>query len=101
MNGTLPDGYHEDSSSNGNTTAKVVDWTRAAAKRTKMKKSTCKVFFFLWLNMQTCDFLVAAVVVIREFKIHDTTVAKTLLKIASSSSSIFLLIMLVCLTFES
>lgn len=51
--------------------------------------------------MQTCDFLVAAVVVIREFKIYDTTVAKTLLKIASSSSSIFLLIMLVCLTFES
>jgi len=56
---------------------------------------------FLWLNMQTFDFLVAAVVVIREFKIYDTTVAKTSLKIASSSSSTFLLIISVCLTFES
>ena len=97
MNGTLHNVHHEDSSSNGNTTAKLVDWTRAAAKRTKMKKR----FFFLWLNMQTFNFLVAAVVVIREFKIYDTMVAKTSLKIASSSSSIFLLIMSVCLTFES
>ena len=76
MNGTLQNVHHEDSSSNGNTTAKLVDWTWAVAKRTKMKKA-CKTFFFLCLNMQTFDFLVAAVVVIREFKIYDTTVAKT------------------------
>ena len=46
----------------------------------------------MWLNMQICDFLLAVVVAIREFKIFDTTVEKTLLKIASSSSSIFFVI---------
>ena len=48
--------------------------------------------FLMWLNMQICDFLVAVVDEIREFKIFDRTVAKTLLKIASSSSSIFFVI---------
>ena len=38
---------------------------------------------------------------IREFKIYDATVAKTSLKIASSSFSIYFAIMSVCLTFES
>jgi len=37
----------------------------------------------------------------REFKIYDTTVAETSLKIASSSFSIYSVIMSVCLTFES
>ena len=37
----------------------------------------------------------------REFKIYDATVAKTSLKIASSSLSIFYIIMSICLTFES
>ena len=37
----------------------------------------------------------------REFKIYDATVAKTSLKIASSSFSIYSVIMSVCLTFES
>ena len=37
----------------------------------------------------------------REFKIYDATVAKTSLKIASSSFSIYFPIMSVCLTFES
>ena len=38
---------------------------------------------------------------IREFKNYDATVAKTSLKIASSSFSIYFAIMSVCLTFES
>ena len=38
---------------------------------------------------------------IREFKIYDATVAKTSLKIASSSLSIFFVIISVCVTFES
>ena len=38
---------------------------------------------------------------IREFKIYDATEAKTSLKIASSSFSIYFAIMSVCLTFES
>ena len=38
---------------------------------------------------------------IREFKIYDETVAKTSLKIASSSFSIYFAIVSVCLTFES
>ena len=38
---------------------------------------------------------------IREFKIYDATVAKTSLKIASSSFSIYFAITSVCLTFES
>ena len=42
MNGTLHNGHHEESSTNGNTTAKLVDWARAAAKRTKMKKALAK-----------------------------------------------------------
>ena len=37
----------------------------------------------------------------REFKIYDATVAKTSLKIASSSFSIYFAIMSVWLTFES
>ena len=37
----------------------------------------------------------------REFKIYDATVAKTSLKIASSSFSINFAIMSACLTFES
>ena len=37
----------------------------------------------------------------REFKIYDATVAKTSLKIASSSFSIYFAIISVCLTFES
>ena len=37
----------------------------------------------------------------REFKIYDATIAKTSLKIASSSLSIFFVIVSVCVTFES
>ena len=39
--------------------------------------------------------------VIREFKIYEATVGKTLVKIAGSSLSIFFVIMSVCLTFEN
>ena len=39
--------------------------------------------------------------VTREFKIYDATVAKTSLKIASSSLSIFFVIISVCVTFNS
>ena len=39
--------------------------------------------------------------VVREFKIYDATVAKTSLKIASLSLSIFFINMSICLTFES
>ena len=45
--------------------------------------------------------LVVVVIINREFKIYDATVAKTSLKIASSSFSIYFAIMSVCLTFES
>ena len=38
---------------------------------------------------------------VREFKLYDATVAKTSLKIASSSLSIFFVIISVCVTFES
>ena len=38
---------------------------------------------------------------IREFEIYDATLAKTSLKIVSSSLSIFFIIMSICLTFES
>ena len=44
---------------------------------------------------------VAVLRMIREFKIYDATVAKTSLKIASSSFSINFVIMSVWLTFES
>ena len=37
----------------------------------------------------------------REFKIYDATVAKTSLKMASSILSIFLIIISICLTFQS
>ena len=37
----------------------------------------------------------------REFKIYDATVTKTPLKMASSSLSIFSIVMSICLTFES
>ena len=45
--------------------------------------------------------LLSSLLPIREFKIYDATVAKTSLKIASSSFSIYFAIMSVCLTFES
>ena len=38
---------------------------------------------------------------IREFEIYDATLAKTSLKIVSSSLSIFFIIMAICLTFQS
>ena len=44
---------------------------------------------------------IGAIIVNLEFKIYEATAAKTLLKIASSSFSIYFAIMLVCLTFES
>ena len=44
---------------------------------------------------------VAVLRMIREFKIYDATVAKTSLKIACSSFSIYFVIMSVFLTFES
>ena len=51
------------------------------------------------------DLLLRASVVVRtsnrEFKMYDATMAKTSLKIASSSFSIYFAIMSVCLTFES
>ena len=58
------------------------------------------------LNQQNESFCVSReklliTVDIREFKIYDETVAKTSLKIASSSFSIYFAIMSVCLTFES
>ena len=45
--------------------------------------------------------LVVVVIINREFKIYDATVAKTSLKIASSSFSIYFAITSVCLTFVS
>ena len=53
-----------------------------------------KILFFI-VKLQICGVFVAVVVV------YDATVAKTSLKIASSSFSIYSLIMSVCLTFES
>ena len=44
---------------------------------------------------------IGAIIVNREFKIYEATAAKTSLKIASSSFSIYFAIMSVCLTFES
>ena len=38
---------------------------------------------------------------IREFKLYDATVTKSSLKIASSSLSIFSIVMQICLTFET
>ena len=52
-------------------------WIGRGRLRNEQKWKKRAKHFFLWLNMQTFDFLVAAVVVIREFKIYDTTVAKT------------------------
>ena len=57
---------------------------------TKMKMKVTRQFF-----------PAAMIIVIREFKIYDATVAKTSLKIASSSLSIFFVIISVCLTFGS
>ena len=54
-------------------------------------------FYFIFYFVET----LRCVVVVREFKIYDATVAKTSFKIASSSFSIYFAIMSVCLTFES
>ena len=57
----------------------------------------CFFFYFIFYFVET----LRCVVVVREFKIYDATVAKTSFKIASSSFSIYFAIMSVCLTFES
>ena len=44
---------------------------------------------------------IGTIIVNWEFKIYEATAAKTSLKIASSSFSIYFAIMSVCLTFES
>ena len=45
------------------TTTKLVGWTRTTVKCTKMKNAHAKLLFSL-LNMQICEVLVVAVVVI-------------------------------------
>ena len=55
--------------------------------------SITDICVIVWLTTYYTD--------IREFKIFDATVAKTSLKIASSSFSIYFAFMSVCLTFES
>ena len=45
--------------------------------------------------------LIGAIINSGEFKFYDATVAKTSFKVASSSFSIYSVIMSVCLTFES
>ena len=57
---------------------------------TKMKMKVTRQFF-----------PAAMIIAIREFKIYNATVAKTSLKMASSSLSIFFVIISVCLTFGS
>ena len=59
----------------------------------------------LWLKKVAClrkkEESTAALGFTREFKIYDATVAKTSLKIASASLSIFFVIVSIYLTFES
>ena len=52
--------------------------------------------FFTVIHLPACS-----KTYIREFKIYDATATKTSLKIASSSLSIFFVIISVCVTFES
>ena len=74
-----------------------------------MHVQSVQKYCFSLANMQICGVFVAVAVVVayapywkkREFKIYDATVAKTSLKIASSSFSIYFVIMSVCLTFEN
>ena len=72
-------------------------------KTIRTKKRAARAARLLFL-IQPIKSLICGVVVdvaIREFKIYDATVAKTSLKIASSSFSIYFAIMSVCVTFES
>ena len=63
-----------------------------------MQKRSAMVVFY----PSSCVFLsTLALEKVREFKIYDAMVAKTSLKIASSSLSIFFAIISVCVTFES
>ena len=78
-------------------------------KMSKNEKCTCKACKNTVFHCQTCKFVGFLLpssswlfkLPIREFKIYDATVAKTSLKIASSSFSIYFAIMSVCLSFES
>ena len=78
-------------------------------KMSKDEKCTCKACKNTVFHCQICKFVEFLLpsssrflkLPNREFKIYDATVAKTSLKIASSSFSIYFAIMSVCLTFES
>ena len=74
----------------------VVERTRTSSKCQKMKNvpaKRAKILFFIvkYANLWG----------LWEFKIYEAAVAKTSLKIASSSLSIFFVIISVCVTFES
>ena len=90
------------------TTAKQVILSRKkneiVIKLSKDEKCTCKactnivfhcqIFKFVGLLFPSCSWLV-----IRKFKVYDATVTKTSLKIASSTLSVFFVIISVCVTF--
>ena len=74
----------------------VVERTRTSSKCQKMKNARAKrakILFFIVKYANLWGFW--------EFKIYEAAVAKTSLKIASSSLSIFFVIISVCVTFES
>ena len=76
------------------------------SKDEKMHVQSVQKYCFSLSNMQICGVLLPSSswflkLPIREFKIYDATLVKTSLKIASSSLSIFFVIISVCVTFET
>ena len=88
----------------------VVERTRTSTKCEKNEICTCKACKNTIFHCQICKFagflLPSSPWLLKlpnnwEFEIYDATVAKTSLKIARSSLSIFFAIISVCVTFES
>ena len=79
------------------------------SEMSKNENCTCKACKTAVFHCQICKFVTFLSPSLswllklpnREFKVYDATEAKTSLKIASSSFSIYFAIMSVCLTFES
>ena len=87
----------------------VVERTRTSTKCEKNETCTCKACKNTIFHCQICKFVefllpssswLLKLPNNREFEIYDATVAKTSLKIARSSLSIFFAIISVCVTFE-
>ena len=77
-------------------------------RKMKTKMIVCELIIQVFIDLgksKSCVYqgrkAKPALLLNREFKIYDATVAKTSLKIASSNFSIYSVIMSVCLTFES